>query len=135
MSIAQAIEKIRKAGFSIEAEADRIAIEPFSGLSESQLVWVKEHKAEILAELQERVTVHVPEFTLQTGRRVSFDLDVPKANIPALRHSLKFELKDGHGGGSILGKPGASKDEVRSVLLMKYEGRLATIDGAEVPHG
>jgi hypothetical protein len=59
-------------------------------------------------------------------------LDVPKANLPALRQSLRFELKDDQGGGSILGKPGASVDEVRDVLLRKYAGRLATIDGVEV---
>ena len=74
----------------------------------------------------------MPEYETASGNRYAFDLDVPKANIPALRHSLRFELKDNQGGGSILGKPGASVDEVRAVLLMKYAGRLATIDGAEV---
>ena len=92
MSIAVAIEKIRKAGFRIDAEGDRIAITPFSGLSESQLEWVRENKGEILAELQaEREIVHVPEFTLGTGKRVSFDLDVPGANITALHQSLRIE--------------------------------------------
>ena len=133
MSIAQAIEKIRQAGFNIEAEAGRIAIEPLSRLSDSQLHWLKSHKAEILAELRsERVVVHVPDFTLQTGKHVAFDLDVPKANLPALRHSLRFELKDGQGGGAILGKPGASEDELCGVLVRKYGDRLESING-EIP--
>lgn len=131
MSTAQAIEKIRQAGFTIEADGDQIAIEPFSALSESQLGWVKGRKAEILEELlAERVIVHVPEFTLSTGKRVSFDLDVSKANIPALRQSLRFELKDNQGGGSILGAPGQTEDELRGRLVQKYGERLESINGA-----
>ena len=133
MTIAQAIEKIRDAGFTIEAEGDRIAIGPFSGLSESQLVWVKERKGEILECLRaERVVVHVPDFTLSTGKRVSFDLDVPIIHLPALRQSLRFELIGDQGGGSILGAPGQSESELRGRLVQKYGPRLATINGAEV---
>lgn len=135
MTIQDTLQKIQAAGFSLTLDGNDIVVNPPGKLNDLQRQYLKEHKGEILAELQERVIVHVPEFTLQAGKRVSFDLDIPKANLPALRQSLRFELKDGQGGGSILGKPGASVDEVRSVLLMKYEGRLATIDGAEVPHG
>lgn len=133
MSIQDTLQKIQAAGFSLTLDGNDIVVTPPGKLNDQQRQYLKEHKGEILAELQaERITVHVPEYTLASGKRVSFDLDVPKANLPALRHSLRFELKDGQGGGSILGKPGASVDEVRAVLLMKYEGRLATIDGAEV---
>ena len=135
MTIQDTLQKIQAAGFSLTLDGNDIVVNPPGKLNDQQRQFLKEHKGEILAELQDRVVVHIPEYTLATGKRVSFDLDVPKANLPALRHSLRFELKDGQGGGSILGKPGASVDEVRAVLLMKYEGRLATIDGAEVTHG
>ena len=134
MTIQDTLRKIQAAGFSLTLDGNDIVVNPPGKLNDQQRQFLKEHKGEILAELQDRVVVHSPEYTLATGKRVSFDLDVPKANLPALRHSLRFELKDGQGGGSILGKPGASVDEVRAVLLMKYEGRLATIDGAEVTH-
>lgn len=128
MRIAQAIAKIRQAGFTIEAEAGRIAIEPLSRLSDSQLRWLKSHKAEILAELRsERVVVHVPEFQLQTGQRVSFDMTVPKVHLPALRQSLRFVLKDDQGGGSVIGEPGKTRDELMDILRKKYGDRLATI--------
>ena len=144
------IQRIEGAGFTVALTHGNLAISPASDLNDKQREFIRSHKDELVAALRssetlldaeggndlapanDRALIHVPEYTLATGKRVSFDLDVPKANLPALRQSLRFELKDGQGGGSILGKPGASVDEVRSVLLMKYEGRLATIDGAEV---
>ena len=80
----------------------------------------------------DRVLVHVPEYRAQSGKRYSFDLDLPRANLPALRQSLRFELIGDQGGGSILGKPGASADEVRAVLVRKYGTRLASINGMGV---
>jgi hypothetical protein len=80
----------------------------------------------------DRVLVHVPEYRAQSGKRYSFDLDLPRANLPALRQSLRFELIGDQGGGSILGKPGASADEVRAVLVRKYGTRLASINGRGV---
>lgn len=76
--------------------------------------------------------VHVPEFTAASGNRVSFDLDVPAANLPLPRKSLQFRLKSGQ-GGSVLGGPGASAEELREILLSKYTDRLASIDGQPVP--
>lgn len=127
-----AIKKIREAGFTIEAEGDHIAIEPFSELSESQLVWVKVHKGEILAELKaERVVVHVPEYTLTSGEHVAFDMDLPRANLPALkRTSLQFQLKDNGGGGFAQGWPGESEEALRDSLGRKYGNRLESINGS-----
>lgn len=154
MSIAETIQKIEAAGFHLVADGADLIVQPPGKLSEQQRGYLKAHKAEIIAALRssetlleagqpgddlpaanDRITVHVPEFTLGSGSCVSFDLDLPRANLPGLRQSIRFELKDGQGGGSILGKPGASVDEVRDVLLRKYAGRVATIDGAEVAHG
>jgi hypothetical protein len=129
MSIQDTLQKIQAAGFSLALDGNDIVVNPPGMLNDQQRQYLKEHKGEILAELQDRVIVHVPEYTLATGKRVSFDLDVPKANLPALRHSLRFELNDDQGGGAIIGKPGASVDEVRDVLLMKYAGRLESING------
>ena len=61
-----------------------------------------------------------------------FDVDVPKKNIPALRASVRFELIEDQGGGSILGSPGQSEAELRGILESKYLGRLKTIDGKPV---
>lgn len=127
MSIQDTMQKIQAAGFSLTLDGNDIVVTPPGKLSDQQRQYLKEHKGEILAELQDRVVVHVPAFTLQTGKRVSFDLDVPKANLPALRHSLRFELKDGQGGGSILGVPGQTEDELMEVLMRKYQDRIARI--------
>jgi len=129
MTIQDTLQKIQAAGFSLALDGNDIVVNPPGMLNDQQRQYLKEHKGEILAELQDRVVVHVPEYTLATGTRISFDFDVPKANLPALRHSLRFELKDGQGGGSILGKPGASVDEVRDVLGRKYGDRLESISG------
>jgi hypothetical protein len=150
MDASDFITRIEGAGFAVALTDGNLAITPASGLNDKQRDFIRSHKDDLVAALRssetlldsegghdlapanDRVLIHVPEYQTQSGRRFSFDMNAPKANLPALRQSLRFELKDGQGGGSILGKPGASVDEVRSVLLMKYEGRLATIDGAEV---
>jgi hypothetical protein len=133
MTIQDTLQKIQAAGFSLTLDGNDIVVNPPGRLNDQQRQFLKEHKGEILECLRaERVVVHVPEFALSTGKRVSFDLDVPKANLPALRQSLRFQLKDNQGGGSILGAPGQSDGELRDRLVQKYGPRLATIDGAEV---
>ena len=141
------IQRIEGAGFTVALTDGNLAISPASDLNDKQREFIRSHKDDLVAALRssetlldseggndlepanDRTTIHVPDFTLQTGKRTSFDLDVPKANIPALRHSLRFELKDGQGGGAILGKPGASIDELCGVLGRKYGDRLESING------
>jgi len=57
MSIAAAIEKIRQAGFTIEAEGDHIAIEPFDELTAQQIEWLRGCKLDILAALRSSETL------------------------------------------------------------------------------
>jgi hypothetical protein len=143
------IQRIEVAGFVVALTDGNLAISPASGLNDIQRDFIRSHRDELvdalrssetllddeggndLAPANDRVLIHVPEYQAQSGKRYSFDMDVPKANLPALRQSLRFELKDDQGGGAIIGKPGASVDEVRDVLMRKYAGRLATIDGVE----
>jgi hypothetical protein len=147
MNIADTIQKVKEAGFHLAVDGDDIIVTPPGKLSDQQRDYLRAHKPEIISALRasdseggndlpaandDRITVSVPEFTLSTGQRVSFDLDVPKANLPALRRSLRFELKDGQGGGSILGRPGGTEEHLRDVLVRKYERRLASINGMEV---
>ncbi len=154
MTVATAIEKIRQSGFVIEAEGDRIAIDPFDALTAGQVAWLREHKSEILAELRamrasdalleagqpgndiqpanDRVIVHVPEFTTAAGNRYSFDLSVPRANLPLLRESLRFRLHNGD-GGSLLGSPGTPAEELREMLRSKYGERLESINEQPLP--
>lgn len=148
MSVAAAIEKIREAGFTIEADGDAIAIEPFSELSGTQVDWLRNHKPEIISALKssetlldadggndlasandERVSIRVPEYQTQNAKWYSFDMTVPRVNLPALRQSLRFQLKGGQGSGSILGQPGATEVHLRDVLFRKYGDQLATING------
>ena len=154
MSIATAIEKIRQAGFTIEAEGDSIAIEPFDELTDVQVGWLKSNKPDILTALRsegavldanqagndiepanDRALIHVPELHMASGQCVSCDMTVPRANLDKLRVVLKFTLKDNGGGGSLLGSPGTSEGELKEILVEKYGARLASIDGAEVTHG
>lgn len=59
-------------------------------------------------------------------------LAAPVEHTKPIRASLQYRLKDGGGGGSLLGSPGTTEAELRAVLAGKYGDRLATIDGAEV---
>lgn len=121
------IQRIEGAGFSLALIDGNLAIRPASDLNDKQRAFIRSHKAEILAELQDRVTIHVPEFELQTGQRVSFDMTVPRANLQALRQTLRFELKDNQGGGSVLGAPGVTQNELRRILDEKYGVRIESI--------
>jgi hypothetical protein len=153
MSIATAIEKIRQAGFVIEADGDHIAIEPFDELTVPQIAWLRGCKTDILNALRseaaildagqsgndieaanddDRALIHVPDLGLADGRRISCDMTVPVKNLERLRAVVRFTLKDNGGGGSLLGSPGKTEAELREILEEKYSGRLATIDGAEV---
>lgn len=144
------IQRIEGAGFAVALTDGNLAISPASDLNDKQRDFIRSHKDELVAAIRssetllndeggndlapanDRVLIHVPEYQAQSGKRYSFDLDVPQANIPALRQSLRFELKDNQGGGSILGTPGQTEDELRGRLVQKYGTRLATINGAEV---
>lgn len=150
-NITASIQKLRQAGFSIEADGDAIAIDPFDELTDAQVDWLKSHKPDILTALRsegtildagqggndiepanDRVLIHVPELTLSTGQRVSCDMTVPRANLEKLRAVVRFRLKDDQGGGSVLGEPGTPREELVADLQTRYGSRLATIDGAEV---
>jgi TubC N-terminal docking domain len=56
-----------------------------------------------------------------------FDIDVP------VRTSIKFDLRDGQGGGIFAGS-GLTVEQRRQKIIAMYGGRLATIDGLEVDH-
>lgn len=68
--------------------------------------------------------------TLQTDA-YRFDMDVPVALVPAFvaRASVRFRLRDGQGGGSLLGEFGKSEAELREILTEKYRDRLESING------
>ena len=57
MKVAAAIQSIRKAGFLIDVESGKIAVEPFSKLTPEQLEFLRRHKSGIIAGLQS-ATVH-----------------------------------------------------------------------------
>jgi hypothetical protein len=150
MSIAAAIEKIRQAGFTIEADGDYIAIEPFDELSVQQVEWLRDHKPDILDTLRspgsvleasqagsdleaanDRVAMtRVPNLAQSTGLRNACGSTVPSQNRAPLRSVLRFKLKSGQGGGSLLGSPGTTEAELRAILAQKYPGRLESINGA-----
>lgn len=62
-----------------------------------------------------------------------FDVDVPAEHAPGIRKSVRFMLRDGQGGGSVLGKPGQSEAELREILQQKYADRLASINEQPSP--
>lgn len=151
MSISAAIQKIRKAGFSIEADGDAIAIQPFDELTDVQVDWLKTNKPDILSALKsegaildtnqadndvppandpDRVTIHVPNLGLSTGQRISCDMTVPRTSLDKLRAVLRFKLMADGGGGSLLGEPGKTEAELRDMLVEKYGARLETLNGA-----
>lgn len=62
----------------------------------------------------------------------AFEVDVPEQQAPAARASLQFRLKNGD-GGSLLGAPGTSEEELREVLVAKYANRLESINEQPLP--
>ncbi len=150
MSTSKVIERMHAAGFILAVNDAGLSVSPADRLSDRQRQWLRAHKAEILAALRatrtsesvleagqagndveaanDRVIVHVPEFAASSGSRYSFDLSVPRVNLPLLRRSLRFQLRNGH-GGSLLGSPGTTAEELRAVLLSKYAGGLESING------
>lgn len=62
-----------------------------------------------------------------------FDLDLPAEHVHQVRRSVRFELRGGQGGGSLLGEPGKSEAELVEILLRKYGTRLATINEQLAP--
>jgi hypothetical protein len=52
MSVAAVIEKIRQTGFTIDADGDYIAIEPFDELTVQQIEWLRDLKPDILDTLR-----------------------------------------------------------------------------------
>lgn len=141
------IQKVRAAGFTLAIEGDRLLVSPIENLTADQRQSLSDHKPEIIAALRssetlldteggndlapanDRTLIHVPDYETSSGKLYSFDMDVPKANLPALRQSLRFQLIGDQGGGSILGAPGQTELELRDVLGRKYGDRLESING------
>jgi hypothetical protein len=145
------LARIRQAGFRVELLNGNLAISPASNLNDHQRQWIRLHKPELVSALRlpgmvleasqagndiesandnNRVAIHVTDSRLSRDQRVSCDMTVPRANLDSMRAVMRFQLKDGQGGGSLLGEPGLSGAELREMLLSKYGDRLATIDGA-----
>lgn len=142
------ITRIEQAGFALAMNGDKLRITPASKLTDPQRDFIAGHRAELIQALRlrdlelessqsgndhpaandDRVTVHVPAFRLQTGQVVQFDATVPKSNLVKMREVVRFTLIDHQGGGSILGEPGKSRDELAEILTEKYGDRLETID-------
>ena len=143
------IQRIEGAGFTLALAHGNLAVTPASDLNDRQREFIRSHRDELVAALRssetlldseggndlaaanDRTTIHVPEYESASGNRYSFDMTVPTVNLPALkRTSLKFMLKDAGGGGSLLGSPGRTEDELRDVLCRMYGDRLQSINGS-----
>jgi hypothetical protein len=142
------IQKVRSAGFTLAIEGDRLLVSPIENLTADQRQSLSDNKPEIIAALRssesildadgghdlapanDRTTIHVPEYQAASGNRYAFDMTVPTANLPALKcTSLQFKLVDDQGGGSLLGSPGTTEEELRDVLGRKYGDRMESING------
>jgi len=55
-----ALAKIRTAGFIIELDGGHLAIEPFSKLTPAQTHYLKQHKADIIRELEQEAANNAP---------------------------------------------------------------------------
>lgn len=146
------IVRIRLAGFSIELVNGNLAISPASNLNDHQRQWIRVHKPELVSALRlsamvleasqagndiesandnNRVTIPITESRLCSGQPMSCDMTV-QANLNRPRAAIKYRLKDDGGGGSLLGELGKTEAELREILVEKYGGQLATINGASL---
>ena len=95
MSLAEKLARITRAGFTLAIEDDTLRVEPFAKLTDDQRAWLSTNRAEIMAAIKAsevivnsdggndlqpandaRVTFHVPEYAVKSGKRYSFDLEV-----------------------------------------------------------
>lgn len=126
------ISRIRQAGFSVELVNGNLAISPASNLNDNQRQWIRLHKPELVSALRS------PGIVLESGQpgndiesaNDDSQLSVPGANFGGLRTVIRFQLKNGQGGGSLLGEPGKTEAELRDMLVEKYGVRLETLNGA-----
>jgi len=141
------ITRIEGAGFALAMNGDRLRVTPASKLSDPQREFIANHRDELIQAVRlrdkvlesssagndippannDRILIHIPDFKLQNGDKVSFDATVPRANLERLRQVVKFKLIDDQGGGSILGEPGKSRTELVDILKEKYGDRLESI--------
>jgi hypothetical protein len=52
--MSHALSKVKAAGYSLELDGGDLVIEPFSKLTQTQLMFLKTHKAEIIDELKQQ---------------------------------------------------------------------------------
>ena len=150
MDVGTFITRMRQEGFSVREVDGQLGISLASRLDDEQRQWISAHKASILTALRsagtmlesgqtghdlepanDRVVVHVPEHTVKSGNRYSFDLDLPRKHLDGLRAVVRFQLKDNGGGGSVLGEPGTPREALVADLQSRYGERLATVDGVK----
>jgi hypothetical protein len=62
-----------------------------------------------------------------------FDVDLPAEHVHQVRRSVRYLLRDGQGGGSLLGEPGKAVAELVEILLRKYGNRLLTLNDQPAP--
>lgn len=62
-----------------------------------------------------------------------FDVDLPAEHVHQVRRSVRYLLRDGQGGGSLLGEPGKAEAELVEILLRKYGNRLLTLNDQPAP--
>lgn len=98
------------AGFRLAVDGPDLVVSPPGRLNEKQRRYIKTHKPEIIKAL--------------LGASVSGG-DLPR------RVSVHFTLRDGQGGGPLLGQPGRTEEELRDILHRIYGTRLESINGAE----
>ncbi len=103
-----ALLKIKNAGFDVALEAGNLVITPFSRLSEQQLKYLKEHKAEIIQELKMANNDYPVEIvvynrmgdsflvTAETPERAAFLLAANPKPTAAAIEALKKELENCH---------------------------------------
>lgn len=109
LTIHESIRAIRKAGFDLKPHGAMIVISPSSRLTRRQIQWLRQHKDELMEALTNERSV-----------------------VPKLRQVIRFELKNGEGGGSCLGIPGEPIESVIAGLRRRYGNRLAEVSGGHI---
>jgi hypothetical protein len=138
------ITYLRQAGFTISLVDGNLIVRPASQLDVDQRQWIRDNKVAIVAALNasgkasepyqqqnERVLIHIPALKVSSGRRIACDMTVPCAHLKSLREVIRFTLKEDGGGGSLLGSPGKTESELRSILVERYGDRLASVTGKD----
>ena len=91
-----ALTKIQDAGFNLSVHGEKLKVVPFSKLTESQVIYLKDHKPEIVAELKkdESTTLGVFVYRITDTPESELVMIAPDTTLEEAERELRLRYDD-----------------------------------------